>query len=217
MPQPLVIAYHLIWTAYGWWLPNDPRGSGSREVRSDPIAELGELHHGRKRVQPAGREVRRFYEQAAAALRHPLLSFEEGARAAVGRAFAVALEAERYTCYACAVMPDHVHILIRKHKHLAEEMMTRLKEASRLALRAQGYRAPDHPTWAEGGGWKVFLDEPDEVRRTVGYVRRNPLPLGLPEQRWPFVTEYDGWPLHPGHSPNSPYARRLREAGRYPL
>jgi hypothetical protein len=23
--MPLVIAYHLIWTACGWWLPNDPR------------------------------------------------------------------------------------------------------------------------------------------------------------------------------------------------
>ena len=40
----MVIGYHLIWTAYGWWLPNDPRGSMSRLIRSDIIAELGELH-----------------------------------------------------------------------------------------------------------------------------------------------------------------------------
>jgi REP element-mobilizing transposase RayT len=216
MPQPLVIAYHLIWTAYGWWLPNDPRGSGSKEIRSDLIAELGELHYGRKRVQPAGREVRRFYQEASAALRHPLLTFDAAARVAIADAFAGVIETERYTCYACAVMPDHVHILIRKHKHLAEDMMASLKEASRTALFATGHRAPDHPACAGGGGWKVFLDEPDEVRRTVGYIRRNPRPLGLPEQRWSFVKEYDGWPLHPGHSPNSPYARRLREAGRYP-
>ena len=25
--MPIVIAYHLIWTVYGWWLPNDLRGS----------------------------------------------------------------------------------------------------------------------------------------------------------------------------------------------
>jgi hypothetical protein len=37
------------------------------------------------------------------------------------------------------------------------------------------------------------------------------LPLGLPAQKWPFVNPYDGWPLHPGHSPNSPYAKRLRD------
>lgn len=215
MPQPLVIAYHLIWTAYGWWLPNDPRGSGSRTIRSDVIADLGELHYGRKRVQPAGPEVRRFYEQAAATLRHPLLTFDEAARAEIAAAFADVIEAQRYTCYACAIMPDHVHILIRKHKHLAEDMVAAMKEASRAALRAACHRPADHPTWTEGGGWKVFLDALEEVRRTVGYVRRNPLPIGLPEQHWPFVKEYDGWPLHPGHSPNSPYARRLREAGRY--
>ena len=34
MNNPLVIAYHLIWTAYGWWLPNDPRGSGSVTIAS---------------------------------------------------------------------------------------------------------------------------------------------------------------------------------------
>jgi hypothetical protein len=39
--RPIVIAHHLIWTNYGWWLPNDPRGSLSRTIASDLIAELG--------------------------------------------------------------------------------------------------------------------------------------------------------------------------------
>ena len=66
--QPLVIAYHLIWTAYGWWLPNDPRGGGSRTIRNDVLAQLGELHFGRKKVQPAGRVIRDFYAKAATLL-----------------------------------------------------------------------------------------------------------------------------------------------------
>src|SRR6202022_933779 len=98
--------------------------------------------------------------------------------------------------------PDHVHILIRKHKHLAEEMMQNLKVASWRRLRASGRCLDKHPTWSNGGGWKVFLDHPDEVYRTIGYINRNPLPLGLPKQSWEFVKIYDGWPLHPGHSPN---------------
>ena len=28
----MVVGYHLLWTVYGWWLPNDPRGSMSKEV-----------------------------------------------------------------------------------------------------------------------------------------------------------------------------------------
>ncbi|MBI1916120.1 MAG: transposase [Planctomycetes bacterium] len=216
MSQPLVIAYHLIWTAYGWWLPNDPRGSGSKEVCTDVLAELGELHFGRKAVQPPGHEVRRFYEKAAQVLQHPLLSFDEDARAEIGLAFGEVIEEQCYTSYACAIMPDHVHILIRKHKHQAEEMIDVLKEASRIRLCASNHRPADHPTWSTRGGWKVFLEHPDEIRRTIPYIERNPLPLGLPVQRWPFVKEYDGWPLHAGHSPNSPYAKRLREAGRHP-
>jgi REP element-mobilizing transposase RayT len=212
--QPLVIAYHLIWTAYGWWLPNDPRGSGSRTVRTDILAALGELHYGRKRVQPVGRDVRLFYDEAADKLTHPLLILDETARGKVASEFAEVIDAQQYTCYACAIMPDHIHILIRNHKHQAEEMMEALKSFSRSRLLAGGHRASDHPTWAGGGGWKVFLDHPDEVRRTIDYIDKNPRALGWPRQGWEFVNPYDGWPLHPGHSPHSPYVRRLREAGR---
>lgn len=215
MPHPLVIGHHLIWTAYGCWLPNDPRGSGSHTVHSDVLAEVGELHHGRKKVQPTGREVRRFYDRAAPLLRHPRLTFTPEERKLVGEAFGRVVHTERYTCYACVVMPDHVHLLVRKHRHSAEEMMEAFKHGSRDALAAAGRRTPDHPTWT-GGGWKVFLDHPDGIRRTVRYIEKNPLPLREPVQRWPSVTPYDGWPLHPGHSPNSPYASRLRAAGRYP-
>ncbi len=187
MTHPLVIAYHLVWTAYGWWLPNDPRGSGSRTIRQDYLRELGELHHGRKPVQPTGREVRRFYERAAGLLRHPLLAFDDAARAAIGEAFGEVVGRERYTCYACAVMPDHVHVLVRKHKHTAEEMAENLMRGSRERLIECGHREPTHPTWIAGHGWSVFLDHPDEVRRTVGYIERNPTKIGLPAQRWPFV------------------------------
>src|SRR6187455_2715826 len=123
MQKPIVIAHHLIWTAYGWWLPNDPRGSGSSIIRNDIIAELGELHLGRKRVQPAGQVVREFYDQAADRLKHSLLTFNDTPGETIAAAFAEVIARERYTCYACAIMPDHVHILIRKHKHQAEEML----------------------------------------------------------------------------------------------
>jgi REP element-mobilizing transposase RayT len=216
MSQPLVIAYHLVWTAYGWWLPNDPRGSGSQTIRSEILNELGEVHFGRKAVQPIGRVVREFYEDAPEYLRHALLTFAEADRLLIAEGFAEAIEQQRYTCYACAIMPDHVHVLVRKHKDSAEEMVDHLMKASRAHLIKAGRRSVTHPTWIAGHGWKVFLDHPDEIRRTIRYVEQNPLKIGLAAQTWPFVQVYDGWPLHPGHSPRSPYARRLREVGRYP-
>lgn len=216
MPNPIVIAHHLIWTAYGWWLPNDPRGSGSKTIACDVIAALGELHLGRKKVQPAGATVREFYEHAAEVLKYPLLTFDAAARHAIAEAFESAIRELKYTCYACAVMPDHVHILIRKHRHLAEEMMENLKVLSRERLVEMGFHAPDHPVWTGGGGWKVFLDHPDEVERTIRYIQNNPREIRLPPQSWSFITPYNRWPLYPGHSPNSPYFKALRSVGRYP-
>jgi hypothetical protein len=143
----MVIAHHLIWTAYGWWLPNDPRGSGSSSIHSDVLAELGEVHQGRKKVQPSGREIREFYKKAAPLLKHELPTFEEEARSEIARAFEAAIASQNYTCWACAVMPDHVHILIRKHRHLAEDMAENLMQASRTRLAETGHRAADHPVW----------------------------------------------------------------------
>ncbi len=213
MPRPIVIAHHLIWTGYGWWLPNDPRGSTSRRIASDVIAELGELHYGRRKVQPSSAVMRDFHQRSEEVLLFPLIEFGPREVDAIAAAFADSIAEHRYTCYACAIMPDHVHVLVRKHKHKAEQMIENLQDSSRSRLRTSGLCEPDHPVWG-GPGWKVFLDRPDAVRRTIRYVEENPIQRGLPPQRWPFVAEYDGWPLHPGHNPNSPYARRLRACGR---
>jgi REP element-mobilizing transposase RayT len=208
----MVIAHHLIWTAYGYWLPNDPRGSMSKAIACDVITELGELHYGRKKVQPSAREIQEFRDQSRSALKHPLLDFHPKEFSIVADALAEAIQEHKYTCYACAIMPDHVHILIRKHKHQAEEMLEIFQQNSRLRLRNAGLRTPDHPVWG-GPGWKVFQDTPTDIRRTIRYIDGNPAKWRLLPQHWPFVIEYNGWPLHSGHSPNSPYARSIRDHG----
>lgn len=214
MGKPIVIAHHLIWTAYGTWLPNDPRGSGSHRVASDVLKDLGEVHLGRKRVQPAGWEIRQFYAEATPRLQFPVLPFSIGEIELIADSFAEICEQERYTCYACAIMPDHVHILIRKHKDRAEEMIEKLRVLSRKRLEAGRFKG--YPVWSGGGGWKVFLEHPDGVERTIRYIKKNPLQARIKAQSWAFVKDYDRWPLHPGHSLNSPYVKALKKAGRYP-
>src|SRR4051812_34407363 len=41
-PMSRVIAFHVILSNHGFWLPNDPRGSCSKEVRYDPLKVFGE-------------------------------------------------------------------------------------------------------------------------------------------------------------------------------
>jgi REP element-mobilizing transposase RayT len=167
----------------------------SHFIDSDVISELGALHHGRKRVQPSSREIRAFYEDAAKKLKHPLLKLTHSDVMIVAQAFEEIIREENYTCYACAIMPDHVHMVIRKHKHVAEQMIENLQNASAVALLESGARPEDHPVWG-GPGWKVFLDSPEDIWRTIPYVEDNPTKMRLSRQTWSFVTPYDNWPFH---------------------
>jgi hypothetical protein len=92
-------------------------------------------------------------------------------------------------------MLDHVHLVIRKHKHDAETMIDHFQSTSCSRLRLQRNVPGEHPTWAKCG-WRVFLDNPTAVRQRVRYIERNPEREGLPRQYWRFVTPYDDWPFH---------------------
>lgn len=191
----MVVAHHLMWTLYGWWLPNDPRGSTSKTIHTDLLRDLGELHFGRKRIQPAGRDIRAFYDHAADRLQHDLLSFSPNEFPSAAEAFDHAIRRCGYTCYALAVMPDHVHLVIRKHKDRAEDMIEKLQALTREDFHRTSLRKPDHPVWTHGG-YKVFLDSPDDVWRTIRYVNNNPVKQRMPLQQWGFVVPYDNWPEH---------------------
>jgi REP element-mobilizing transposase RayT len=102
-------------------------------------------------------------------------------------------------------MPDHVHLVIRKHRDQAEDMIAHFQEATRALIRGNpnGQHGPEHPVWG-GPGWKVFLNSQDDIRRTIYYVEQNPVKMGRPVQAWHFVKPYDGW--LPGRGPAKPQA-----------
>lgn len=190
-----VLAHHLLWTGYGHWLPNDPRGSGSRFVVNADIDGLGEVHFGRKTQQPSRHVVREFYERADERLHYPRLIFDDAQIETISLAFSGTIQRRSYTCYACAILRDHAHFVIRAHRDTAEQMIAELQSSSRLALYESGTVVMEHPVWTEKG-WRVFLFTPDEIRSRIRYVEQNPIKEGLGPQSWPFVTKYDGWPLH---------------------
>jgi REP element-mobilizing transposase RayT len=126
-------------------------------------------------------------------LKHPVLTFDDEAIALAGAKIVEEIRANGYTCYACAVLPDHVHLLIRRHRDWAETMIERFQTKTRQALIAAGKRAVTHPVWTKGPGWKGFLNTRDAFRRDVKYIEDNPRKIGRPAQVWDFVVPYDGW------------------------
>lgn len=186
-----VRAAHLILTGYGHWLPNDPRGSGSSEVRSAALRELGEIHFGRKRVQPPRADLRGFYRQAEPKLAHPTIWFDATTRDAVARAVGDVISRNGYTCWALAILRNHLHAVIRTHRDKADTMLEKLGAGTRERLREIGAVPMDHPVWSERP-YKVFLKTREEVVGRIEYVQGNPMKEGLAPQRWECVVPFDG-------------------------
>ena len=147
--------------------------------------------------QPSRGELRDFYRRAEPLLNHPIIWFDHAKRQVVAEAFREVVREERYTVYACAVLSNHAHLVIRRHRDDALTMLTRLADASRLRLRSPRKTTihPDHPIWSQRP-YNVFLYTPEDVRGRIDYVNHNPLKEGLPPQDWDFVAIYDNWPHH---------------------
>lgn len=191
----IVIGHHLILHGYGHWLPNDPRGSGSDDIRQTKFVDLGPVHHGRKRVQPPRDELREFHRDAEPLLDFPLLWFDDAKRQALAEAIEQVVSDKGYTLWACAVMRNHVHLCVRRHRHDARVIWDTFAEETRNKLRLFATVPDDHPVWSLRP-YKVFLYAPEDVRRVIAYIENNPAKDKLPPQKYAFVSAYDGWPLN---------------------
>ena len=197
----MILGYHLIITAYGFWLPNDPRGSWSDFVGSWELLRFGPATKTSCRQSLASRpHDRRLRLEAKTALKYPDVHFTGGQARRIGMSFRDWAQQRGATIWACSILPEHVHLVVARHRYKIEQAANLLKGASTRALLAekahplatfagQGQRPPN--MWARGQ-WKVFLDDPADVRRAIRYVEQNPIKEGKPEQNWQCVTEFTG-------------------------
>lgn len=198
MPPPTsVIGHHLIWTLYGHWLANDPRGSGSEILQEEKLAVLGPIHQGRKpeHLQPSRTELRQFHRRAEPLLAHKKFWLDAAKRKALGAAFPEVVAEANYTVWACAILSNHIHLVIRRHRDDALTMWHRFADTSRLRLREFNGITTEHPVWADRP-YKVFLRTPPRVRTCIRYIERNPGEEGLAAQQYDFVKPYNNWPFH---------------------
>lgn len=174
MRRPSIIAHHLVFYAYGQWLSNDLRGSGSAETRKESLRGLGPVHQGRKppEEQPTRGEIKAFYREAAPLLNHPVVWFDDAKRQAVGEAFGKVVAARGYLCWACAVCSNHAHALIRVHRDEGHAIWAYLAEAAAMSMR-EILRLSDHPVWADRP-YDVYKQTPDAVRKLRRLCRRQP-------------------------------------------
>jgi REP element-mobilizing transposase RayT len=152
------------------------------------------VHFGRKKLQPPRETLREFTKEAAQRLEFAPLWFDDAKWQALGDSIAQVVRRKGYTVWACAVLKNHVHLCVRRHRDDAKTMWEAFVEDTCVGLRLFADIPDAHPVWSERP-YKVFLYTPDDVRRVIAYIGKNPVKEGLGPQNWAFVSPYYGWPL----------------------
>jgi len=177
----MIIAYHAIFTTYGTWLPNDPRGSYSKEIYNEQLRMLGTIKYGRQNPTPAKEKLMTFWTMAAPRISRPPFYFDNRSREIVAGAFGSVIQRLGVKVPACAIMNDHVHILILRCQYRIEYLVNQLKGAATRDLKLQ------HTPWTRGC-WKVFITDNEALLAAVKYIQSNPTCAGLAPQHWNFVS-----------------------------
>ncbi len=177
----MIIAYHAIFTTYGTWLPNDPRGSYSKEVYNQELGGLRQIEYGRQDPQPGRAILRRFWTATRPKLSRAPYFLDERTRLSAAAGFAETVRRFGLTVRACSTMNDHVHILVMRTRHKIEYLVGQFKAAATRALRLT------QTPWTRGC-WKVFINTDQALCAAASYIEQNPVHAQLPPQHWDFVT-----------------------------
>jgi REP element-mobilizing transposase RayT len=196
-----VLAYHIIITPYGFWLPNDPRGSWSDFVRAWELQRFGPATKTSERRSLAhDAHDRKLRLAAKQALAHEPVEFNGLQARTIARGFAEYAARNGLVILACSILPTHVHLVVLRHTCRAEQVANLLKGAATRQLTLEGmhpfrnepYRDGTLPTpWARKC-WKCFLSDADGIRRAIEHVEENPMKEGLKRQRWKMVVGFVG-------------------------
>jgi REP element-mobilizing transposase RayT len=189
----VILASHIIFSAYGFWLPNDPRGSWSNFVGAWELFKFGpatkvSTHRSVAKI-PHNSNARR---AAKLELKYPAIRFTGVQAISIAQGFLTAIQNAKYIIHACCILPDHVHLVVRDHIRPVRQIVGHLKADSTRQLRLDGHCtfSPISP-WGKGC-WAVYLHSPSDIQRAISYVENNPLKEGKRKQNWSFVTEYVG-------------------------
>jgi REP element-mobilizing transposase RayT len=82
--------------------------------------------------------------------------------------------------HACAIMPDHVHLVVARHQLNGDDLLACIKRAATRGLNDEGLHPMREYPRANGRlpspwgarGWKVMLFASGEVQSRIRYVER---------------------------------------------
>ncbi len=189
--EAVVRGFHVVLSNYGFWLPNDPRGAWSDFVRKWELTRYGKATKVETRRSVAGtKHDRNLRASAKGTLAYPVVHLNGRQALAVGHGIERAQQEGEYSIYACAILPEHSHLVIGETGRPINRVVGHLKGRATQAMVDEGvWPIAEQPVWGRGC-WKVFLFYDEDMRRAIRYVEGNPTREGKPRQMWSFVEEY---------------------------
>jgi len=192
-----MLAFHAIISAYGFWLPNDPRGSWSDFVGSWELFRYGGDATKRSTKHSLARRPHNTRQRQATKsyLKHPAVSFTGQQAKSIAAGFRTVADETGYRILALAMLPEHTHLVIGHSSRDPSHVIGHLKRGATDHLIDDGLhpcfvnQRITHSCWAKQA-WKVFIDTEDQLGRAIKYVQDNPVKEGKPRQHWSFIDRY---------------------------
>jgi len=195
----MILGFHFIFSAYGFWLPNDPRGSWSTTVRQFDLLCFGSATKTNTTRSVAAKPHDHALRRAAKrALKYPPVQFTGVQARAIARGFSEASASHHYQIHALAILPDHAHLVMAHHPRNIDRIAAHLKAKATACLTrenlhpmagfalANGYKPSP---WARKY-WCPYIRSRAHMRAAIEYVEQNPAKAGLRRQRWRCVAPY---------------------------
>jgi REP element-mobilizing transposase RayT len=131
-------------------------------------------------------------------LSHKPVSFVGLQARAVASGFHRFVQRSGLIIHACSILPEHVHLVVLRHRFEIERVASHLKADATSQLIDEGlhpfagqpYRNGKLPSPGSRGQWKCYIFDRAYLRNAISYVERNPIREGMKAQNWNFVTPF---------------------------
>jgi REP element-mobilizing transposase RayT len=153
-----ILAYHIVWTMYGTWLPGDWRGWVKKRIWG---------------IWPPDAEIER---QARERMAEPMVLLTDEQRAIVERTIADHCRIRGWTLHAVNARSNHVHVVVTADRDPVEVRDQFKAWCSRKLSDAAGLtdtvaKSAGRRHWFSEGGDAEIIDNQDYLANAVRYVR----------------------------------------------
>lgn len=196
----MIHGYHVIWGTYGFWLPNDPQGSWSDFINSWELLRFGRAKKQIVRDSFDDKSLSNWKSSVREKLKYPSVTLSGIQALEVARGLSGFIRRSHLTVWAMSILPDHLHLVLGRHRYKIEiacnllkgAATRRLVESNEHPLAAYRQRDGRLPSMWSSKQWIQYLDSEDAIYNAIRYVEENPVKEGKRKQSWSCVSPFEG-------------------------